>query len=718
MREINVDIVEGFSDSQKKKPIYKTVREKIYTIEELPMLGKLLSCKDSQKRNVNYLNIPCAFDIETTNIYQKDSEGNILKDPYPYAFMYHWQFCLDDCVCFGRTWPEFMRLLSELEKRMNLSFNNRLVIYVHNLPFEWAFMNRFINYEDGFFREERKPLKILTSEGIEFRCSYALSNMSLNKFCQNEEGVKHYKLSGEDFDYGKIRTPETKLTEAEEAYCYNDVRGLCECIESRLKHDTLSTIPMTSTGYVRRDLRASVKGDKKYRRLFKDNALNEDLYKLCREAFRGGNTHANVDYSRQLLHDVTSKDIASSYPASMMMDLYPQTAFFKVNVSTYLNRDMSEYALLMEVRFVNIEYIGKSGIPYIAFTKCRNYGLYKKKEYREHRTIDNGRVLKSDLLEMVITDIDLEIIKRDYKFDDIFIKNIYASTYGPLSDSIKNVIMSYFRSKTLLKGDQDHEYEYNKDKALLNSSYGCMVMRIDQEMIRYNPSTYEYLPEEADLEETLAKFYKSRNNFLSYQHGLWITCHSRARLQRMLDTVGEDVVYCDTDSIKYKGDHEKEFEDINKTLKEEAIRAGAFAPDKDGNIKYMGVWEDDGHYEEFKTLGAKKYVYKQKVKNKETGEDEIKIVSTIAGVNKKAGSEFFKENGLQSFDIGTKIINSGHLTAFYNDSPIKEIEVNGCKFLTASNVALIDNSYTVGVTGEYLDLLEKALAKQEDMDYI
>ena len=163
MREINVDIVEGFSDSQKKKPIYKTVREKIYTIEELPMLGKLLSCKDSQKRNVNYLNIPCAFDIETTNIYQKDSEGNILKEPYPYAFMYHWQFCLDDCVCFGRTWPEFMRLLSELEKRMNLSLTNRLVIYVHNLPFEWAFMNRFINYEDGFFREERKPLKILTS---------------------------------------------------------------------------------------------------------------------------------------------------------------------------------------------------------------------------------------------------------------------------------------------------------------------------------------------------------------------------------------------------------------------------------------------------------------------------------------------------------------------------------------------------------------------------
>ena len=189
MREIKVDIVDHFD--KLGKPVYMKVTEKVYQIEELPLLDKLLKCKDSTKRGVNYLNIPCAFDIETTNIFYKNSKGEIITEPPPFAFMYHWQFCIDDCVCFGRTWEDFMKLIKHLEKGLNLSLKNRLVIYDHNLPFEWAFMNRFLNYEEGFFKEARKPLKILTSEGIEFRCSYALSNMTLAKFCQNEIGVKH-----------------------------------------------------------------------------------------------------------------------------------------------------------------------------------------------------------------------------------------------------------------------------------------------------------------------------------------------------------------------------------------------------------------------------------------------------------------------------------------------------------------------------------------------
>lgn len=673
--------------------------ENLYTIEELPLLGKLFSCKDSKKRRINYIELACAFDIETTNIYEKDSAGNIITDPRPYAFMYHWQFCIDDAVCFGRTWEEFQDLLNTFEKKMNLSYNNRLVIWVHNLSFEWCFMNHFIEYEEGFFKEEKKPLKILTKGGIEFRDSYALSNMSLNKFCENE-GAVYYKLDGEEFDYSKIRTPQTTLTEYEQSYCYNDVRGLCECIKSRMRFDTLATMPMTATGYVRRDLRQSVRGDKKYRELFRSNALDKDLYLLCREAFRGGDTHANIHYSNQLLHGVTSKDIASSYPSSMMMGLYPQTKFMKLNVSTYLNNDMSDYALLMEVRLVGVRYVGQCGIPYIAVSKCR--------ALTKDAVKDNGRVLYASMLELVCTDIDFEIIKNEYEYTDIFLNNIYASKYAPLSPKIKNVVMDYFRAKTTLKGDPEHEYEYNRKKASLNSTYGCMVMRIDQEETVYNPDTYSYEVKAPDLEEMLTKFYKSRNNFLSYQHGIWITANSRKRLRDMLNIVAKDVVYCDTDSIKYKNDHEADFELKNKILKEEAIKAGAYAETKSGKIKYMGVWEDDGNYSEFKTLGAKKYVYKE-------GD---KIKSTIAGVSKKAGAAYFSVNGIDSFNIGTILKDSGHLTAFYNDDDIHTITVKGASFTSASNVALIDNNYTIGVTGEYLDLLEKALDNMDEIEYI
>ena len=81
----------------------------------------------------------------------------------------------------------------------------------------------------------------------------------------------------------------------------------------------------------------------------------------------------------------------------------------------------------------------------------------------------------------------------------------------------------------------------------------------------------------------------------------------------------------------------------------------------------------------------------------------------------KAGEKYFNDHGIDSFEIGTVIKNSGHLVAYYNDDQIHRITVEGCTFTTAANIALIDDSYTIGVTGEYLGLLENALAKKEDI---
>lgn len=689
MRQIKVETVRGIST------------ETVYNINELSYLGKLFSCKESKKRGVSYLEIPCAFDIETTNIYQRDSGGNIAKDPRPFAFMYHWQFCLDDQVVFGRTWKEFQELLKALEERMNLSINHRLVVYVHNLPFEWAFMNRFIEYDSGFFKDERKPLKIVCKGGIEFRCSLALSNMSLAKFCENEIDVIHYKLSGDDYDYAKIRTPATTLTEYEEGYCYNDVRGLCECIRSRMKEDTLASIPMTSTGYVRRDLRRSCKQNKRFRARFKDNALDTKLYTFCREAFRGGDTHANLLHTDQLIKDVDSFDESSAYPAAMLMDRYPMSAFSKITIKTFQNKElMKDYALLIHVRFIGVRYTGKCGIPYIAIAKCMSFS--------KEKVIDNGRVLYADFLEAVLTDIDYNIIISEYDIKEVYVNEVYASRYGMLPEEIRSVVMDYYKAKTLLKGDDSKEYEYAKSKNKLNSTYGCMVMKIDQVLTEYDSVKHEYYNEPYNLEELLTKFYKSRNSFLSYQHGVWITANARRRLRYMLDQVGEDVVYCDTDSIKCIGDHRELFNKRNSEIIEECEKYGAYAFTKDGKKKYLGVWEYEGRAELFKTLGAKKYVYKK----------DDHITSTIAGVNKKTGRRFFEENGISAFKIGTVIPDSGHLVAYYNDDNIHTIRVKGCKIETASNVALIDDTYTIGVTEEYLGLLSNYVDKKSDFSYI
>ena len=78
------------------------------------------------KNKIKYLNVACAFDIETTNMVERDAEGNITS---AYAFMYHWQFCIDDKVCFGTTWEEFLNFIDDLKWNLQLNRKKRLVVY-------------------------------------------------------------------------------------------------------------------------------------------------------------------------------------------------------------------------------------------------------------------------------------------------------------------------------------------------------------------------------------------------------------------------------------------------------------------------------------------------------------------------------------------------------------------------------------------------------------
>ena len=668
----------------------------VYHYSEIPYTDIMLSAPESKKRRgESFLEIPCAFDIETTNIYKRKG-GRIDTDAFiPYAFMYHWQFCIGYRVVFGRTWGDFRKMLRMIEKNMNLSKNLKLVVYVHNLSFEMQFMRKFLNVTDSFCKEDRAPLKIVHNHCIEFRCSAALSNMNLQMFCKNE-GAKFYKLVDE-YDYNKIRTSETELTETEQSYCYNDVRGLCECIQSLMRFDTLATMPLTNTGYVRRDSRNQMRKNKKNRKAFTDTALSPDEYKYFRRAFRGGDTHANIRYSAHIVKNVTSYDISSSYPACMMINKFPVSKFIWITLET-LERTRREekgrFCYLLHVYFRDIVCTAEHGIPYIP--------LAKTKDISNDRILDNGRIRRASGLIMWLTDIDLDIIQSEYSYSEMRIEAAYMAFAGDLPPEYKAVIMDYYEKKTTLKGLSDDEslYMYAKSKNRLKSLYGMMAMRIDRELVRYTGNGQTgYEPEEKDFDETIEKYYRSRNNFLPYQWGVWVTAWARFRLHEMMQMIGRDLIYVDTDSVKFrhKEKHLGDIKTLNKRLQMEAEASGAFADDRKGIRHYMGVWEHDGDYDRFKTLGAKKYVV----------DIGGRCYSTIAGVSKKAGQRFFEKKGLEAFKIGAVIPQSGHLVAFYNDDEIHTIEVDGVKMETASNVALIDDTYTIGVTSDYLALMNE-----------
>ena len=182
-----------------------TVTDEIYSVKDFPfepVCAKLLSYRYCGHHQTAYISDFGTFDIETTT-YQMSIIDN---EPQYNAFMYQWQFCIDDKVIMGRTWDDFLELLEKLRKGLGLSHNHYFVIYVHNLPFEFQFFRNFVTLSDVFALERRKVVKCIANDSFEFRCSYKLSNMSLQKFVSSTPGALYWKKGG-DLYYKKIRTP-------------------------------------------------------------------------------------------------------------------------------------------------------------------------------------------------------------------------------------------------------------------------------------------------------------------------------------------------------------------------------------------------------------------------------------------------------------------------------------------------------------------------------
>lgn len=715
--------------------------------KDCPLLKNRKGNPAGKKRH--YMGITTAFDIETTLLEQERQS---------IMYIWQWQFSTDITV-IGRTWEEFI----DLQQRIKavLPEDRWLVVYVHNLSYEFQFLKGIYSFQnsDIFATGSRKLLKCDMWGKFEFRCSYKLTNMSLKDFTAKMR-VEHQKLSGEDFNYSVKRYPWTPISEEELEYCVNDVLGLVEAVNALMARDgdTLQTIPLTSTGYVRRNAKRAMRNG--IHHSFVYSILPDfEQYKALKEAFRGGNTHANRYYAGDIVDDVHSADRSSSYPAVMCNCEFPMSMFTSI-LKKDLNEDyikrcitIRHKALLLRVRLTNVVLKDKYwGCPYLTNDKCRNIirPCYTVDGLKDMVNADNGRILSADSLETTITDVDLRIIGSEYDCQIYFLEGWYAS-YKKLPQPLIDEVIKYYKEKTELKGVKGQEIYYDKAKALLNSLYGmlaqdpCKARIIFQQegdwedeisKITTDEEGNKHPPTEEEKEQIkeLEMSILGKNNekaFLCYQWGVWVTAWSRLMLEEGIrivhETEGADFIYCDTDSVKYRGT--VDWTGYNALRIAECRESGAYATDPSGVTHYMGVFEnedrkDTGYaYKHFKTLGAKKYAYVEKDVEmwKETvkiGESEYtykkigtgRTHCTIAGVNKKkGGAELDKHGGLLAFEEGFTFREAGGTMAVYNDNPaIKEVYVEGHTLPITSNVAILPSEYKLGITGEYERILKFA----------
>ena len=666
------------------------------------------------KKSTEYLNIECSLDFETTSTIINGDK---------FAFMYLWGFGIGNDgkhLYYGRTWNELKIFLNNLSNELGLYENRVLVCYIQNLAYEFQFMRKYFDWLEVFSIDDRKPLKALSSLGIEFRDSYLLSGSSLESIAKNLQKHKIKKMTG-DLDYSKIRHSETEITDKELGYLEKDVVIVLNYINEQLDiYGKITKIPLTNTGRVREFVKdkcyystgkSKYKSSKSkrsnYREIMENLTLEPDEYKKLKMGFMGGFTHANAYYTGKTLENVHSVDFTSSYPAVILSEKFPMGKGFRPTKEEILKNGydyyLNNFNCLIGVVFVNLE--NKfSHESYLSESKCMIKGK---------KLLDNGRVYRADLVSTIITEIDLWIMKKVYRYDELHIKDLTVYPKGYLPKPIIESVLDLYKPKTELKGVAGSEVEYMLSKGMLNSVYGMMVTDIVKDNVTYLD---DWGIDPVDPLKEIENYNEKLSRFLFYPWGVWVTAYARRNLWLGILQMKDDYIYSDTDSIKFLNleKHQSFFTNYNEWVEKKQIATlnhykmdikDLYPKTIEGVTKVAGLWDYEGVYTRFKTLGAKRYLVEQ--------DNEIHL--TVAGLSKRNGVDYLKEkaggDNKKVFDMFTNELTipsnrTGKSTHTYIDTEKeylitdylgKELLVNA-----KTSVHLEEVEYTLNISDFYM----------------
>lgn len=673
--------------------------------------------KLTKYKKINYYELVASFDIESTSTIVNGKKV---------AFMYIWQFAFEDILVYGRTWQEYQNFTNKLAEMLELNESTRLIVYVHNLSFEFQFMRKYFEWGNVFATGTRNPIKATTSQGIEYKDSYILASLNLDNVAKNLRNHKIKKLVG-NLDYNKVRTYETPLSENELEYCANDIIIVVDYIHEQIdEYKSITKIPLTNTGRVRSYTKDQCyyngkkhKGNNQYRRYrnyITRLTLEADEYDMLKDAFQGGYTHANANKTGQVLHNVSSYDFTSSYPTVMLTEQYPTSSAFVPKITSKKDFEFyrEHYLMVFDIKLTGV-YPKINNEHYLSVSKCT---------VSNDCVTDNGRIFSADSVETTITNIDLDILERCYTWEHMEIGRVLAYEKNYLPKPIVQSILHLYKQKTKLKGIPEQLAEYFNSKGMLNSMYGMCVTDIVHDENLYDSD--EWSVEKPELSEQIDKYNTSRNRFLFYPWGIFVTAYARRNLWSGIVSCGDDYCYSDTDSIKIENaekhadfiNHYNEI--INYKIDDICdvydLDREDFAPvNQKGIQKPIGIWDNEGTYDLFKTLGAKRYLVYQ----------NGNLHLTCAGLSKSKGANYLLKENNNNIEKAFEAFNdeltvpaeyTGKLTHTYIDDEVsvcvKDMYGKQSIVNTKSGVHLAPCEFTLSISKQYAKFL-KALMNGE-----
>ena len=683
----------------------------------------------NKRRKVRYYNIRASFDIETTSM---------IVEGYKKAHMYIWQFCIDGVVYVGRNLEELKTFLDNLKEQLGLNQLLRLVIYVHNLGYEFQFIQSILNKDMVVFADSpREPMYINDLEGFEFRCSYRLTGLGLSKVADNLPKEYDWLKKTDGLDYSKIRHEFTPMTDEEMEYCINDVLILDAYIKTNIQDSNqydLATIPLTNTGFVRDYCRKRCMKNDDYKKKIGNLKLQTDEFIMLRRAFQGGFTHANASYVDEVIEDVNSIDFTSSYPTVMIAEKFPMSVGRRIYKPKF--EEIEEYrkgnCCVFNIVYKNLRLKESSPDCPISYSKCITKPIkyiLSDSDIRDGVIPENnGRIYSAEVCELIVTDMDFDTINDYYNYESAELKGGYYYKAGYLPSDFVRCVLNLYKDKTELKDVEGKEQEYLLSKGMLNSCYGMCVTNFVKPHVTFNEG---WVTTPTDLREEVDKQNDDAKRFLFYPWGVWIRAYARRNLLKSMLEFGSDYIYADTDSIKFLNydKHKKFIKWYNKDIQIKLEKAIKYHKRYGKNFEYdvndlkpktikgkekpLGVWDDDGHYKKFKTLGAKRYVYEK---------DNGQFCITIAGLPKKKGAEAILNKCDGNIDSCFEFFNDNMTVAekglkqasCYIDEETSYLctDYNGftCEVVSPSAIYLGDTSFTLKLTDRfklYVDLLKE-----------
>ena len=662
------------------------------------------------------------FDIETTSAWI-DKDGNVISyekgRPAEYwnelehvALPYIWMVSINDTVYYGREFSDFLDFCSMLP-------DIKIIIWVHNLAFEFQFLCNLFRWKSVFSRTPHKVIKCVPSEfpNIEFRCTYFLTRLSLADWGLQ---IGLPKMVG-DLDYDVLRTPITALTDKEKGYCERDVLVMYRGISIyREKYGTLENIPLTQTGTVRRAVKDIL--TKNYHYMFHVKRLvpkDADEYAMLQKIFAGGYTHANRLYSGKIQRgNIHHYDFASSYPFVMLSEKFPMEKWIHCEINAYsIPIDtFSDTAYIFHLAFSKLN--STRWNTYIQTSKCINL---------KNAMFDNGRIISADYLEIWCTEQDYLTIADSYSWEFMEIKKAYKSKKEYLPKEFLEYLLELYHNKTALKGIPEQEALYLQSKQYINSLFGMCVTSPIQANVDFDG--YDWTMDRLTDIEVNMRLNELRNPdknetryFLSYSWGVYVTAYARRNLWNCILQYDDVVLYADTDSIfmlgagnfaKYNTDV---YRKVSISCKSNNLDISKTKPkDKKGIEHSIGVFAEESTCSEFITLGAKRYCTREN--------SDGKLHLTISGINKEAVELLNDDisNFVDGFifDKDAPCVKKKLLT-YLQDMPDVQFP-DGYISKYRYGINMRNNGYKLSITDEYktlIDYLDKGLYETKEADLI